>query len=89
MTGTIEIIGTKPTRNGQLRLTFLLKMDNSKLTLSGFRYDPEQSRLLPPSFMGRRGARLPIVEAHGELARVMLAAAHDAYSEMTRQTKSY
>lgn len=81
MIASLEITKAKPTRNGQLRLTFLLELGNSKLTLSGYRYDPERARLLPPSFMGRRGARLPIVEAHGELARAMLEAAQDTYRE--------
>lgn len=60
------------------------ELGNSKLTLSGYRYDPERGGLLPPSFMGRRGARLPIVEVHGELARVMLETARDAFRELGR-----
>ncbi len=32
------------------------------------RFKPESKELLPPSFMGRKGGRVPTVEAKGEMA---------------------
>jgi hypothetical protein len=80
---TIEISNATPTKGGLLRLTFTLDMGNSRLIMSGFRYDPEGDELHPPTFIGRRGGHLATVEAHGELYTKMLEMARDAYREQS------
>ena len=45
------------------------------------RIKPESKELLPPSFLGRKGGRVPTVEAKGELAAKMAEMARNIYFE--------
>ncbi len=45
------------------------------------RIKPESKELLPPSFLGRKGGRLPTAEAKGELAAKMAELARNIYFE--------
>ncbi len=45
------------------------------------RFKPESKELLPPSFLGRKGGRVPTVEAKGELAAKMAEMARNIYFE--------
>ena len=45
------------------------------------RIKPESKELLPPSFMGRRGGRVPTVKAKGELAAQIAELARNIYFE--------
>ena len=45
------------------------------------RFKPESKELLPPSFLGRKGGRVPTVEAKGELATKMAELARNIYFE--------
>jgi len=78
---TLQIIKTKTTKNGLLRLTFAIEWENSRLVVDGFRYNPEDDALLVPSFAGRKGGQVPTVQVKGELGVKMVQLARKAYSE--------
>ena len=45
------------------------------------RFKPESKELLPPSFLGRKGGRVPTVKAKGELAAQIAELARNIYFE--------
>ena len=78
---TLQIIKTKTTKNGLLRLTYANEWENSRLVVDGFRYNPGDDELLVPSFTGRNRGRVPTVQVKGELSVKMVQLARNAYSE--------
>ncbi len=52
------------------------------------RFKPESKELLPPSFLGRKGGRVPTVEAKGELAAKMAEMARNIYFENGKPPQS-
>ena len=79
---TLEIIKTKTTKNGLLRLTFAIEWENSRLVVGGFRYNPETNKLLSPTFTGRNGGKVPLVKVEGELGEAMNGMVRNYYSEV-------
>ncbi len=78
---TLQIIKTKTTKNGLLRLTYAIEWENNRLVVDGFRYNPGDDELLDSSFAGRKGGQVPTVQVKGELGMKMVQLARNAYSE--------
>ena len=78
---TLQIIKTKTTKNGLLRLTYANEWENSRLVVDGFRYNPGDDEVLVSSFAGRKGGQVPKVQVKGKLGVKMVELARNAYSE--------
>ncbi len=79
----LEITRAQPTKDGLLRLEFAIHWGNSRLTMGGFRYNPETNKLLSPTFTGRNGGKVPLVKVEGELSEAMNGMVRNYYSEVS------